>query len=331
MLRRNIGGFTLVELLVVVAIIGILVALLLPAVQAAREAARRIQCANNLKQLGIALANFETTKGEYPIGNWGWEGNHWLGHTGFQQLFPFIEQSAMHEEVDYDLFFGGGAWGQTADKQVPVYQCPSDNTAGRAMFFFWHDARYGTDVYFSRSNYAMCFGSKTLSPDLAHSFQNQVCRTPGRCNHNTDGAFREGEGRKVRDFTDGTSNTVMISELIAGRCDEFSKCHEIDLRGLWAEPFMGPSAYTHRLTPNSSAPDDFGWCPDGYGDHPFMPCIRPTGPHVGHWFVAARSFHTGGVNVVYADGHVSFHSDSIDLFLWQALSTFNSGDPVSGQ
>ena len=124
----------------------------------------------------------------------------------------------------------------------------------------------------------------------------------------------------------------MMSELIAGRVDDGPDVAKLfDNRGCWAESFMGPSAYTHRLTPNSSAPDDFGWCPDGYADDPDQPCIKPTGPSISYWFVAARSFHPGGVNAVYADGHVSFHSDSIDIFLWQALSTIAGGEPVSGQ
>ena len=320
MCDRRCAGFTLVELLVVIAIIGILVAMLLPAVQAAREAARRVQCMNNMRQVGLALNNFELAQGKYPIGNWGWERGHWLGHTAFQQLLPYIEQEAIHDKVDYEWFVSGEAWGQVAEFEIPTYQCPSDNTAGRRMHFYW------ANVYFARSNYVMNFGTRTATPD-PHFFQDFACRAPGGCNHNTDGAFREGEGRKVRDFTDGTSKTIMISELIAGRCD-YEHCNEVDLRGLWSQPFMGPSAYTHRLTPNSSAPDDFGWCPDGYIDHPFMPCRSPTGPNDGWWYVAARSFHPGGVLAVYADGHVDFHADDINIFLWQALSTYASGDVV---
>jgi len=313
---------------VVIAIIAILIALLLPAVQAAREAARRIQCTNHLKQLGIALHNFENHKSEFPIGNMGWEGGAWLGHTGFQLLLPFIEQTQVDELVDYDRLIGGGAWGQVADVQIPVYQCPSDDTKGRALWFYWHTWPNGQ---FARSNYVMCFGSDSYSPDT-RSVQDAVCQTSGACDHSTDGAFCSDEARKHSSFEDGTAHTVMMSELIAGRVDRGPNVAELfDLRGCWAEPFMGPSAYTHRLTPNSSAPDDFGWCPQGYADDPDQPCIPPTGSGSSDWFVGARSFHPGGVNAVYADGHVEFHSDSIDFFLWQALSTLASGEIVNPQ
>ena len=329
------SGFTLVELLVVIAIIAILIALLLPAVQAAREAARRIQCTNNQRQLGIALHHFENQKGEFPIGNMGWftpngePATNWLGHNAFVQLLPFIEQENVHQFIDYDFSMQTGAnpSGVIVDEQIPIYQCPSDDTRGRAVFYYWTGS-----LYFARSNYAMCFGSETLSPDTVHAFQDTACRNKTTCDHNTDGAFREGDARKTSSFLDGMAHTIMMSELIAGRVDDGPNIGtQFDLRGCWAESFMGPSAYTHRLTPNSSAPDDFGWCPAGYAADPHQPCVPPTGPSSNYWFVGARSFHFGGVNAVYADGHVSFHTDSIDFFLWQSLSTISTGEMVSGQ
>jgi prepilin-type N-terminal cleavage/methylation domain-containing protein/prepilin-type processing-associated H-X9-DG protein len=322
MTRSYCKAFTLVELLVVIAIIAILVTLLLPAVNAAREAARRTQCMNNLKQMGIAISNFETAKGEYPIGNMGWHpsGSTWLGHTAFDQLLPYIEWSEVHEFLDMDFRWFEGSNFNMINKQISIYQCPSDNTAGREY------RSPSSLTYFARSNYAMCFGSQDGSFEITRQWQSGECRTPGRCNHDTDGPFREGEARTVRHLSDGTSKTVMMSELIAGRCDDINECAEYDLRGLWGEPFMGPSAYTHRLTPNSSAPDDFGWCPDGYVDHPFIPCTPPTRGTDVQWWVAARSFHTGGVNTVFADGHVDYYSDNTDTFLWQALSTIAGGE-----
>ena len=325
---RRLSGFTLVELLVVIAIIAILIALLLPAVQSAREAARRTQCTNHLKQLGISLLNFENQSNKFPIGNMGWfmpDGSgptqKWMGHTAFVQLLPFLEQVALGDNLDLTdgLRWGEGSNAALHDKNVPVYSCPSDDTAGRKLHFFWGSH------YFARSNYVMCFGSDTFSPD-PRQVQDGACRNKNTCDHDTDGAFREGFARKHSSFMDGTAYTVVMSELIAGRCDKFDACNEFDLRGCWAEGFMGPSAYTHRLTPNSSAPDDFGWCPTGYADHPHHPCVSPTGPTDSYWFVAARSWHPGGVNAVYADGHVDFHSDSIDWLLWMALSTIAGGE-----
>ena len=322
-------GFTLIELLVVIAIIAILVALLLPAVQAARAAARRIHCANNLKQLGISLHNFENHKGDFPIGNMGWfkpngqPSAQWLGHNGFVQLLPFIEQADIHALLDLSQRWADGTNTEIRQKNLAIFQCPSDNTKGRNLWFYWQTARV------ARSNYAMCFGSDTYSAD-PHNVQDRTCRDKNACNHNTDGAFREGEPRTTASFSDGTAHTVTIGELIAGRVDDGPNIvAQFDLRGCWGHPLMGPSAYTHRLTPNSSAPDDFGWCPDGHLDHPHIPCTGPTGNNDSDWYVAARSWHPGGVNAVYADGHVSFHSDSIDLHLWQALATINGGEVIS--
>ena len=110
--------------------------------------------------------------------------------------------------------------------------------------------------------------------------------------------------------------------MIAGRVDDGPNiAAQFDLRGCWAEPFMGPSAYTHRLTPNSSAPDEVGWCPGGYADDPNLPCIQPTGPSISYWYVGARSWHPGGVNVLFGDGHVSVTSDAIFYKTWRSLGS----------
>jgi hypothetical protein len=155
----------------------------------------------------------------------------------------------LDDQVDYS-----SGWAQISNAQISIYQCPSDDTAGRALHFYWTAA-----LYFSRSNYVTCWGSTTQHPFEIRTFQDGACATPGVCNHTTDGAFREGKAREFREFIDGTSQTVLISELIAGRLDDNS--NSFDLRGAWAEPFMGPGSYTHLNTPNSSAPDSFGWCP----------------------------------------------------------------------
>ena len=136
-------------------------------------------------------------------------------------------------------------------------------------------------------------------------------------------------------FVDGTANTAIMSELIAGKCDVLDpsiNCSPWDLRGVWFQPFMGSHAYTHRLTPNSSERDDFIYCPNPGGyDHPDIPCHRTNdGNSVNQLtYVAARSYHPGGVNTVYGDGHVVFHSDSIDLAVWRSLSTIATGEALS--
>ena len=180
----------------VIAIIAILIALLLPAVQAAREAARRTQCSNNLKQLGIALHNFENHRGKFPVGNMGWDPNGagWLGYSAFFQLLPFIERENVDEFVDYTTSIQTGSPSYAiVDAQIPVYQCSSDNTRGRALSYYWGGLR------FARSNYVMCFGSDTYSPD-PRAVQDAACQTPGVCDHSTDGAFLRGRGAQTEFF-----------------------------------------------------------------------------------------------------------------------------------
>jgi len=134
--RATPKAFTLVELLVVIAIIAILVALLLPAVQAAREAARRIQCTNNLKQIGIALLNFENHRAIFPKGNMGWNESRtsWLGHTAFLQILPFLEETNLHDFADYSVRRGDGS-NINYNEQVITYLSPATTRrAGRFCF-----------------------------------------------------------------------------------------------------------------------------------------------------------------------------------------------------
>ena len=313
------NAFTLVELLVVIAIIAILIALLLPAVQSAREAARRIQCANHQKQLGIAVHNFENSRGELPPGTTGYVDGVWNGVTAWVQLLPYLEQETVEELATIQPDDWWNSAGPYWEYEIPTYFCPSDDAKGRRI----------DNLNQTHSNYVLCYGSDVESLE---GFQPQQCGPP-ECDHATDGAFRAQEGRKMSSFLDGTAYTVIMSELIAGKCDVLGgNCSPWDLRGVWMDPFMGSHAYTHRLTPNSSERDDFTYCPNASGyDHPDIPCHRthdsPTTNQLS--YVAARSYHPGGVNTVYGDGHVIFHSESIDLFVWRALSTIATGEPIS--
>ena len=329
-------GFTLVELLVVIAIIAILVALLLPAVQAAREAARRTQCTNNHKQTGLALLNYEQHQETFPPGNMGWNksGTEWLGHTALFLILPFLEQGIVESQLDYDSRWVNPVNDEVASAQIPTYQCGSDNAKGRMVRTFH---RYGYETFHSRSNLCMSFGPSTIYPCNVRSPQDFSTRPYpyGRGQPeeelDTGGAFRMNLGRKMRKFTDGTSHTVMVSEVRAGQDDVWHAFNDQvrDGRGIWAFPFQH-SSYLHRNTPNSSAPDCMRSynCGEPAEERP-APCNNSCSECNGH--TAARSYHPGGVNALHCDGSVAFYDDGIDLAVWQAVATIAGGEVVSSQ
>jgi prepilin-type N-terminal cleavage/methylation domain-containing protein/prepilin-type processing-associated H-X9-DG protein len=308
-------GFTLVELLVVIAIIGILVALLLPAVQAARESARRMQCTNHLKQIGLAMQTYASARGRLPSCGAGWNDNQtaWRGFSTLVQLLPYLEEGNVTFQVDYQarLWDQMTAW----RNQISVYLCPSDTALGRSAYFG-----------IARSNMAVCVGT-------AGSFKN----APGNRNFEytppadrmdmdleTDGAFYLEVGRPLKEFTDGLSKTAFASEILAGRVDSGRSEYSTDYRGRWVVPFEGGAAYSHKTTPNSSIPDRMKYCCVADLD---MPCELQG--DLQDEYYAARSMHPGGVNLMLGDGHVEFCADSVSLSSWQALATVRGGELAS--
>jgi prepilin-type processing-associated H-X9-DG protein/prepilin-type N-terminal cleavage/methylation domain-containing protein len=290
------SAFTLVELLVVITIIGILIALLLPAVQAAREAARKMQCGNNLKQISLGMLTYENANARLPIGV------RWLPDpfsTAFIALLPYVEQQALYGMYDYKVRNYSNP--DVISQPISSYLCPSDTASGRKLF---------DKVYWARSNYAVCFGSNAMMISSS--------------NLNTDGAFRIGVGRSLSDFKDGASNTVVVSELIAGTVDKTRSDGAFDTRGLWAQVVAGSACYMHRDTPNSSVGDATFYDPSGadcVAVLPELPCDNSQGTNLAAHHVAARSRHSGGVNMAFCDGHVNFCSDTVNLNVWRALST----------
>jgi prepilin-type N-terminal cleavage/methylation domain-containing protein/prepilin-type processing-associated H-X9-DG protein len=308
------SAFTLVELLVVITIIGILIALLLPAVQAAREAARRAECSNNLKQIGLALHLHHEQKGFFPPGHFWPESN--LGNADGAEAcwitysLPFVEQVALEQQINWDLSFGHAAYPpnhvniDVTSQVLSMFLCPSGPRI-RPMSFS------GVECY-ARGSYVANNGIGPMEDsDLSDlPVTRPVPGTSSDRSPNAAGVFYMNSETRVADIRDGTTNTAFISEirLVAGN----------DFRGVMHYP-EGP-LYHHNHTPNSLVPDEIR------NTH----CVNePEAPCVGTFSswnprrltLTARSYHPGGVNLLLGDGSVRFVSESIDLKTWWALST----------
>ena len=249
MRSKRLSGFTLVELLVVIAIIGILVGLLLPAVQAAREAARRMQCSNNLKQIGLGMHNHHDAYKYFPIGQQGptfWN----LGPrtTWNVSLLPYIEQNNLYTSYNLTAGFRGPNY-TTLNKNffltvVPTYRCPSDN----AGIFFGENS-----IDCPRNNYVACFsadgtlGEPTADYSDGGSNLHRLAANNPSVTSKKVAMFNFNAKRGFRDITDGSSNTVVVSEINAGQD------RSLDLRGPWMSELC--TFYTHRFGPNSAVKD----------------------------------------------------------------------------
>ena len=308
-------GFTLIELLVVIAIIAILIALLLPAVQQAREAARRTQCKNNFKQIGLALHNYHDTHSVFPSGVFAGRGHVYQtaggihGSGWFHQSLPFMEQSSAYTAITG--FFAGSGGG---DKEVyrapqdlrrlklPAFMCPSDPNSGSIIGPSHADGFQG--------NYVTCGGSVTLGtyggwPSANHG--NQL-----------DGMFYLESKTKMRDVTDGTSNTMMASEgLSRGNGLEYGG------PGQYWNGYWGGPVFSAAQNPNSPVADRIHTCLSTTNLR--APCltIGGAGTNAG---VYARSYHIGGVQILLADGGVRFVSDNINGGTWRSLATRGGGE-----
>ena len=311
MSRKRIRGFTLVELLVVIAIIGILIALLLPAVQAAREAARRMDCASRLKNFGLAIHNYATAHTVFPPGRSQSPGTTGYAPSGLALNFliwPFLEQQGMVDALQGPLPTGiqgetDNAWLLT--REIDFFNCPSEEP----IKFTGSTSLTTNHPPYTRTNYGPCYG---MLPPLYT--ENGYEWTRGVFGYSQWGPV------KFASITDGTSNTLMHGELIQAS-------DPTDQRTLW---WVDAGDYfTTQYSPNSSAAD---WLGDSHlcANNPDKnePCTVAQGP--GTIFMVSRSRHPGGVNTCYADGSVRFHQDSMDTSLWNSLGT-RAGGEVNGQ
>jgi prepilin-type N-terminal cleavage/methylation domain-containing protein/prepilin-type processing-associated H-X9-DG protein len=297
---RRVRAFTLVELLVVIAIIGILIALLLPAVQAAREAARRTQCCNNLKQWGLAMHNYHDVQKTLPIGMT----NSPQRHTWVVSMFPYIEQTGLYRAYDQNV----GYWQppntiQNATTglmnfQVSVYFCPTDRRG------YWRADSY----WRSRGNYVVNFGNT------------RVAGGPG------SGPFAFNRSLKMADVLDGLSNTMFLAEVIMALED-----NRWDCRGDVHNDDDG-SFFATVNTPNAGI-DSCIICTTTYPPAPHLPSCTTAAGGGGRFngtvsapAVSSRSLHPGGVHVAFGDGSVRFANSEITAVAWQAGGSSHGGE-----
>lgn len=302
--RRN--GFSLVELLVVTAIIGILVALLLPAVQAARGAARRAQCKSHLRQWGLAMHNYELVYKRFPFGTvrgpHPWSNVH-AGPNGEHRrqswvipLWPYVEQQAMYDKFDFNYNFDNYSHTsnpsnrELSSVQVPLYFCPSDR---RGMWTAPLHRR-------SRGNYAVNFGNGSY-------WQVEPGYKPA--------PFGPNRQTSTADMYDGLNNTIFLAEVLQAKND-----NDFDFRGDILNDDLCCAEFMTLNTPNSGI--DSTAC---FGSDPNYP--GPCLPWLPTRYVSSRSHHPGGVHAGLGDGSVRFIDDSISLDTWQALGSMAGGEP----
>ncbi|UUO09252.1 DUF1559 domain-containing protein [Blastopirellula sp. J2-11] len=311
MLRR---GFTLVELLVVIAIIGVLIALLLPAVQQAREAARRMHCTNNLKQIGLGLHNFHDVNGRFPPGSLSNNGTRW-GSPEWPYFLhftlPYLEQGAYHERLNN--YTNAMAWGIAADHAqwqflhnlpLEAFQCPSAAETG--------PKEITGGLRLANSNYLGIFSGSNDGESFADA---------DALRRGLFGMTTEKKARRMADVTDGLSNTMIVAEYISGTPN--------DVRGCFITARAGCQFLQARNTPNSSIADELydydsgRFCP---ANDPF--CVGVANNDSNH--ASSRSRHPVGVNFLRGDGSVSFASDSTALSVWQSAAWISDGTVSSG-
>jgi prepilin-type N-terminal cleavage/methylation domain-containing protein/prepilin-type processing-associated H-X9-DG protein len=325
-MRRR--GFTLIELLVVIAIIAVLIALLLPAVQSAREAARRAQCTNNLKQLGLAMLNYHDALGSFPIGAMGvrsliaggvYPGGTPVGsarRTWAAMILPYIEQGVMANGYNFNISFNVAQNTTVELALINVYSCPSDPNLGSI------EQSPGR----RQGNYNVNWGNTTWYQNMTTTYNPVTGIYPAGTTQSVPflGApFSEDKSFSIQSIIDGTSGTLLMAEVKIGA--DISGGTQDHRGDIWNDDWQC-AQFTAFTPPNSPFPDLLSAdCNYPYQTNP--PCKTQGAP--APYYSAARSYHPGGVNALLADGHVQYFKDSINYQTWRNLASSQGSEVVS--
>lgn len=339
MTARRVRGFTLIELMVVIAIIALVISLLLPAVQAAREAARRVQCVNNLKQLGLAISQYEQVMGGMPpsalvVATAG--GTLWTSDFGpFGRILPHLEQSGIYNAINLSSSYGDPGNMTATAQTIATLLCPSEVRTDRE-----NNAAFGI---VGPTNYGFCLGDWFVWAGPAGG---PVTRS----------AFGPNLARRWADFRDGTSQTMLMAEVKnwtpnVRDCGTLAQIHDPNsIPSPYADPqvvapeYQGTSCTFHpeghcewpevavqhigmttAWPPNKKTPGGAGYATPDVDLNSQRE--RTGGPTFAA--VTARSYHPGGVNVLLGDGSVRFIKDTINGWTWRALGTVAGGEVMS--
>ncbi len=330
-ITRRSRGFTLVELLVVIAIIGILVALLLPAIQAAREAGRRTACMNNLRQMGLAMLNYETSYKVFPpsdvlVPNPSGGAPTSLGLSVHARLLPFVEEASLRTLVNFSAAYNHASNDAARTTRVAMFVCPSDGGENSTSV-----PAPGAPTSYHANQGSGVVWSITTNP----SDPNYALGPP-------NGVLIRNGGVKAADIIDGLSHTAAFAERVIGDGDNgiateksdtfapgtthpgvdkaYNDCRAMDITDLskqgvsdvgfpWLRSYHSTTIYYHNNTPNGRS------------------CMYPPGQIM----TTATSRHTGGVNVMLCDGSARFISEDVNRPAWQALGSRNGEELVPEQ
>jgi prepilin-type N-terminal cleavage/methylation domain-containing protein/prepilin-type processing-associated H-X9-DG protein len=309
-------GFTLVELLAVIAIIGVLVGLLLPAVQVAREAVRRSACSNKIRQIALGMHQHHDAMRAFPFGqvvpiNYyahldGTYSASWqTGNMKFDRrcwmhmICPYLEMTDVYDKIMTRVTLNN-AWPfelTSANVQHPLFMCPTDSNAGKISKWQVNSSRGFCGNYLAAAA-SGSFGGGGAGTDL-------------------DGIFYALSKTKTSDVTDGLSKTLMLAENVVVPDPTTS----IDSRGSYFNAYQGETLFSTQHQPNTSVGDGISYATN-------WPPKAPTGSS--NFVQYTRSWHSGGVNVAMADGSTRFVLDTVDAAVWTAAGSRNGSEPTQG-